>query len=742
MKPLICSLWLSMGVGLWPMIAQAYQEDPKPTPQRDQQSLVMRVRPSLAVIRVADRDGVRSGVGSGFVIDSKGLIATNFHVIGESRTFTVELYPGKKYKVIGIEASDRNRDLAIIRIDPEGTELSPLPLAEEPATQGMGAVAFGNPLGLKHSVVQGIVSALREIEGQELIQLAMPIEPGNSGGPLMDEQGRVHGIVNMKSAIDQNLGFAIPVSQLKNLLRKPNPIAMDRWLRRSAIDSKRWETLFGSQWSQRSGQIHVSGAGDGFGGRSLCLLTELPQDAEFECHVQVRLDDEAGAAGLVFHADGADRHYGFYPSNGKVRLSCFRGPDVFAWEVLQEVPSPAYRPGEWNELAVRVHADSIQCFVNGSLAIESRDRTFRTGKVGLAKFRDTSAKFRRFEIHSLRDVPLTIANDPDLQTWIDSYAKSLRITDEQIQKLATQTPMDRIERLQRRATELQAHAKQLERMADDLQTNSTIQALQQSLREHPHSPLRSSLWIAKLDHPDIDVAYYVDRVQEMAKEVGEPKKNESSIDTLARLNRYLFEENGYHGSREEYYHAANCQMNRVIDDGEGMPIALSILYMALAQELQVAVDGIGLPGHFIARHRSDDGRDHWIDVYQQGKKLHEGELSTLVLANSNRPLQEEDLRPQSTLDISTRVLRNLMGSAERRGDAQAVLRYVEALVALYPEDPQYRMMRASLRHQTKRLALAVEDLDWLIDHAPSRLDPHDLIPLRESILRSIPDGQP
>ncbi len=142
----------------------------------------------MAILRVADRDGQRSGIGSGFVIDAQGLIATNFHVIGEARSFTVELWPDRKLRVISVEASDRDRDLAVLRVDTEGKPLPALNLAETETEQGMSVLAFGNPFGLKHSVVQGIVSAMREVEGEQLIQMAMPIEPGNSGGPLVDLQ--------------------------------------------------------------------------------------------------------------------------------------------------------------------------------------------------------------------------------------------------------------------------------------------------------------------------------------------------------------------------------------------------------------------------------------------------------------------------------------------------------------------------------------------------------------------------
>ncbi len=326
------------------------------------ESLANAVRPSLVTIRVSDRDGQERGVGSGFVIDPSGLIATNFHVIQQGREFSVELWPNRTLKVLAIEASDRAGDLAILRVDTQGEALPSLELAESDSiAQGAAVVAFGNPLGLEYSVVQGIVSAIREVDGQRLIQLAMPIEPGNSGGPLIDFERKVHGIVNMKSAIDDNLGFAIPVGSLRLLQSHPNPILAERWIQIGGVDVQRWTALFGAQWTQRSGILQVQGLGNGFGGRSLCLSTMDVPDGNFDLHVDVKLDKESGAAGLVFHSDGDQQHYGFYPSEGKLRLSCFRGADVFQWQVLDERMSSAYMPGEWNRLRVHLFDGKIEC---------------------------------------------------------------------------------------------------------------------------------------------------------------------------------------------------------------------------------------------------------------------------------------------------------------------------------------------------------------------------------------------
>ena len=175
--------------------------------------VIQSVSPAVAIIRVNGRDGQEIGIGTGFVIDANGLIATNFHVITEGRPFTIELPSGRMLPVLAVESSDRSSDLALLRVDVGNEKIPSLELSDKPLpSRGSRVLAFGNPLGMRDSVVTGIVSAIQDIEGREMIQLAMPIQPGNSGGPLVDSQGKVIGIINMKSAIDDNLGFAIPIN--------------------------------------------------------------------------------------------------------------------------------------------------------------------------------------------------------------------------------------------------------------------------------------------------------------------------------------------------------------------------------------------------------------------------------------------------------------------------------------------------------------------------------------------------
>ena len=150
------------------------------------------------------------GLGTGFVVAADGLIATNLHVIGEGRPITVRDWPtASSYEVTAVHASDRTLDLAVIRIDAK--DLTPLELGDSDDAQGRpGGRRAGQPArpGAQRRR-PACVSGRREIDGRSMIQLAIPIEPGNSGGPLLDMQGRVHGILTIKSLVTDNLGFAV-----------------------------------------------------------------------------------------------------------------------------------------------------------------------------------------------------------------------------------------------------------------------------------------------------------------------------------------------------------------------------------------------------------------------------------------------------------------------------------------------------------------------------------------------------
>ena len=127
-----------------------------------------QIKPSLVAIYPAGREGTEAGVGSGFAISPDGLIATNLHVIGEGRSLRVEFADGTTREVVAVHAWDRDRDLAVIRV--AGETPANLPLGDSAAVeQGTPAVAMGNPLGFRFSMVEGMISARQQIEGRPML---------------------------------------------------------------------------------------------------------------------------------------------------------------------------------------------------------------------------------------------------------------------------------------------------------------------------------------------------------------------------------------------------------------------------------------------------------------------------------------------------------------------------------------------------------------------------------------------
>jgi S1-C subfamily serine protease len=178
------------------------------------------------------------GVGSGFVLSGDGEIATNAHVVttgeGEAvkraREVYVEFADGNQVEA-EIVGADPNADIALLKIDPEGLKLRPLPLGESSSVEvGEPVAAIGSPFGEKQSLSVGVISAIdRSIDSLTSFDIAgafqtdAAINPGNSGGPLVDGEGRVIGVnqqIKSTSGGGEGVGFAVPVDAVKLSLDK------------------------------------------------------------------------------------------------------------------------------------------------------------------------------------------------------------------------------------------------------------------------------------------------------------------------------------------------------------------------------------------------------------------------------------------------------------------------------------------------------------------------------------------
>lgn len=158
-------------------------------------------------------------LGTGFLVQPDGVIVTNYHVIATGNVAVVKFVDGTVSPVDGVLAADRVRDLAIIKI--HGRTFRTLTLGNSDQIQvGEEVVAIGNPLGLELSVSNGILSGVRggEKDSGKLLQITAPISHGSSGGPLFNMFGEVIGINAMFLEGGENLNFAVPINDAKNLL--------------------------------------------------------------------------------------------------------------------------------------------------------------------------------------------------------------------------------------------------------------------------------------------------------------------------------------------------------------------------------------------------------------------------------------------------------------------------------------------------------------------------------------------
>ena len=173
-----------------------------------------------------------TATGSGFVVDADGTIITNAHVVEGASKVTVSFEEGGDAIDADVKGIDNDSDIAVLKINPEGRDLTVLPLGDSSKLSvGDPVVAIGNPFGLQRTVTTGIVSALqRQVDApsgfpiSDVIQTDASINPGNSGGPLLNAKGEVIGI-NSQIATgggqgSVGIGFAVPIDTAKKELPK------------------------------------------------------------------------------------------------------------------------------------------------------------------------------------------------------------------------------------------------------------------------------------------------------------------------------------------------------------------------------------------------------------------------------------------------------------------------------------------------------------------------------------------
>ena len=186
------------------------------------QEIAKKAFGATVLLVMDDANGQPLSLGSGFFVRN-GEIASNLHVVeGSARGYAKLVGEKTKFDIEGITAVDPERDLVVVKISTARAQV--LPLGDSKRVQvGESVYAVGDPQGLEGTFSQGIVSSIREVGTDSLLQITAPISPGSSGGPVLNGKGEVIGVSVATFSGGQNLNFAVPSNYLRALLEKTGP---------------------------------------------------------------------------------------------------------------------------------------------------------------------------------------------------------------------------------------------------------------------------------------------------------------------------------------------------------------------------------------------------------------------------------------------------------------------------------------------------------------------------------------
>ncbi|PYM51228.1 MAG: hypothetical protein DME16_04790 [Candidatus Rokuibacteriota bacterium] len=194
---------------------------------------------------------------------------------------------------------------------------------------------------------------------------------------------------------------------------------------------------------------------------------------------------------------------------------------------------------------------------------------------------------------------------------------------------------------------------------------------------------RAALTIARWEYPALEVDAYLERLDGLARGVDGSRRSTDPLGRLHRLREYLFVEQGFAGNREDYYDPRNSFLNDVLDRRQGIPITLSLVLIEVGKRLGLAVEGIGLPGHFIAGARLDDSQI-FLDPFNGGALLTPESCEKLVgrVLGRKVTLTDEHYAPVSGRQLLGRMLANLKAIYWQRQAWDKVVGAIDRLLVL------------------------------------------------------------
>ena len=244
------------------------------------------------------------------------------------------------------------------------------------------------------------------------------------------------------------------------------------------------------------------------------------------------------------------------------------------------------------------------------------------------------------------------------------------------------------------------------------------------------------LMVAQDAYPKLDVERYLGEIERMAMRLrGRMPQTSQPEERVAALNEFLFDELGYRGNAEEYYDPRNSYLNEVMDRKTGIPITLSVLYMALGRRVGLPLEGVSFPGHFLVRLRLRNGV-LVLDPFAAGAPQSASELRDRLqrvippgaldqVAAGELPL-EQFLEPATNRQIIARVLRNLKGIYRESDKPQEQLDVLNRMVLVAPDSSAELRDRGIVYHRLECYRAALKDLSDYVEREPNAPDFEDV----------------
>jgi regulator of sirC expression with transglutaminase-like and TPR domain len=252
-----------------------------------------------------------------------------------------------------------------------------------------------------------------------------------------------------------------------------------------------------------------------------------------------------------------------------------------------------------------------------------------------------------------------------------------------------------------------------------------LDAALDQLAQDPAAPLdvaELALHMARDEHPGLDVEAYLCELDAMAHEARAYLHGNLEA-RVAGLCRYLFHDLGFHGNVQDYYDPRNSYLNHVLDRRTGIPITLSAVAMAVGCRAGLQLEGVGLPGHFIAK-AVEGAQEVLFDPFHGGRRLTACDCELLVQQITGRPFEAkaDNLVAVPLALMVERMLNNLKAIYLRNQDYQRAARILDRLRQLDPDDPLLRRDLGACLIQVGQQGRAIDHLDAYLAAEPQASD--------------------